>query len=96
MKVDDKLVKSLAHLSRLEFSETAQNMMKLDFEKILDFVARLDKIDTTGVEPLVYMSQERNILREDKIKNQVSKIEALKNAPAKDSDYIRVPKVIKS
>tara|TARA_A100001015_G_C15032376_1_gene734050 strand:- start:2374 stop:2664 length:291 start_codon:yes stop_codon:yes gene_type:complete len=96
MKVDDKLVEHLAHLSRLEFSESDQNRMKSDFKNILDFVACLDKIDTIGVEPLVYISQERNILRVDEIKNQVSKNAALKNASEKDSDYIRVPKVIKS
>jgi aspartyl-tRNA(Asn)/glutamyl-tRNA(Gln) amidotransferase subunit C len=96
MKVDDKLVEHLAHLSRLEFLEKDQIQMKSDFEKILGFVARLDTIDTSGVEPLVYMSEERNILREDQVRNQVSQSLALKNAPAKDSDYIRVPKVIKS
>lgn len=96
MKVDDKLVKHLANLSRLELSEADQIQMKSDFEKILGFVARLDKIDTSGVDPLVYMSKERNVLREDKVGNQVSQKAALKNAPAKDSDYIRVPKVIKN
>jgi aspartyl-tRNA(Asn)/glutamyl-tRNA(Gln) amidotransferase subunit C len=96
MKVNDKLVEHLAHLSRLEFLEKDQIQMKSDFEKILGFVARLDMIDTSGVEPLVYMSEERNILREDQVRNQVSQRLALKNAPAKDSDYIRVPKVIKS
>tara|TARA_B100000780_G_C20840057_1_gene333831 strand:+ start:186 stop:476 length:291 start_codon:yes stop_codon:yes gene_type:complete len=96
MKVDDKLVAHLAHLSRLELSKEDQIQMKSDFEKILGFVARLDKIDTSGVEPLVYMSEERNILREDHVGNQVSQKAALKNAPAKDSDYIRVPKVIKN
>ena len=96
MKVDNKLVEHLAHLSRLHFSEKDKILMKSDFEKILDFVAQLDSIDTTGVKPLVFMSQERGVLRDDFVKNQVSQKSALKNAPAKDSDYIRVPKVIKS
>ena len=96
MKVDNKLVEHLAHLSRLDFSEKDKILMKSDFEKILDFVAQLDSIDTTGVKPLVFMSQERGVLRDDFVKNQVSQKSALKNAPAKDSDYIRVPKVIKS
>lgn len=95
MKVDDKLVDHLAHLSRLEFDATAKEKMKSDFEKILDFVAQLDKVDTEGVEPLVYMSKETNVLRVDTVKGEVSQKEALKNAPGKDTDYIRVPKVIK-
>lgn len=96
MKVDNKLVEHLAHLSRLDFSEKDKILMKSDFEKILDFMAQLDSIDTTGVKPLVFMSQERGVLRDDFVKNQVSQKSALKNSPAKDSDYIRVPKVIKS
>jgi aspartyl-tRNA(Asn)/glutamyl-tRNA(Gln) amidotransferase subunit C len=95
MKVDDKLVEHLAHLSRLEFDATAKEKMKSDFEKILDFVAQLDKVDTEGVEPLVYMSKETNVLRVDTVKGEVSQKEALQNAPGKDTDYIRVPKVIK-
>ena len=95
MKVDDKLVERLAHLSRLEFEAEAKIKMKSDFEKILDFVEKLDKVDTSGVAPLVYMSAETNVLRVDAVKGEVSQEEALKNARGKDTDYIRVPKVIK-
>ena len=96
MKVDDKLVERLAHLSRLEFADEAKTKMKSDFEKILHFVEKLEEVDTDGVEPLVYMSSETNVLRLDKVKGEVSQKEALKNAGGKDTDYIRVPKVIKT
>tara|TARA_B100000780_G_scaffold63375_1_gene41269 strand:+ start:752 stop:1042 length:291 start_codon:yes stop_codon:yes gene_type:complete len=96
MKVDDKLVERLAHLSRLEFADEAKTKMKSDFEKILHFVEKLEEVDTDGVEPLVYMSSETNVLRVDKVKGEVSQKEALKNAGGKDTDYIRVPKVIKT
>jgi len=95
MKVDDKLVKRLAHLSRLDFDAEAKTKMKFDFEKILDFVDKLEQVDTAGVEPLVYMSNETNVLRVDRVKGEVSQKEALMNAGGKDTDYIRVPKVIK-
>ncbi|MCH1437179.1 MAG: Asp-tRNA(Asn)/Glu-tRNA(Gln) amidotransferase subunit GatC [Flavobacteriales bacterium] len=95
MKVDDKMVEHLAHLSRLEFDDTSKEKMKFDFEKMLDFVTKLEKVDTEGVDPLVYMSRETNVLREDKVKGMVSQKEALQNAPKKDTDYIRIPKVIK-
>ena len=94
MKVDDKLVEHLAHLSRLEFDDVSKEKMKFDFEKILDFVAKLDEVDTEGIEPLVYMSAEINVLREDKVEGELSQKKALKNAPVKDTDYIRIPKVI--
>lgn len=95
MKVDDKLVEHLAHLSRLELDETSREKMKFDFKKILDFVTKLEEVDTSGVDPLVYMSKETNVLREDEVKGMVSQKEALQNAPKKDTDYIRIPKVIK-
>jgi aspartyl-tRNA(Asn)/glutamyl-tRNA(Gln) amidotransferase subunit C len=95
MKVNDKLVERLAHLSRLEFDAEATIKMKSDFEKILDFVDQLESVDTDGIEPLVYMSNETNVLRVDKVKGEVSQQDALKNAGGKDTDYIRVPKVIK-
>ena len=95
MKVDDKLVERLANLSRLEFDTEAKTKMKSDFEKIVDFVGQLETIDTNGVEPLVYMSDETNVLRIDQVKGEISQLEALKNAGGKDTDYIRVPKVVK-
>tara|TARA_B110000908_G_scaffold94874_1_gene112420 strand:+ start:521 stop:811 length:291 start_codon:yes stop_codon:yes gene_type:complete len=95
MKVDDNLVARLAHLSRLEFDTEESVKMKSDFEKILDFVDKLDQVDTKGVDPLVYMSNEINVLRVDQVKGEVSQKDALKNAGGKDTDYIRVPKVIK-
>ncbi len=95
MKVDNNLVEHLAHLSRLEFDDASKEKMKFDFEKILDFVTKLEKVDTEGVEPLVYMSGETNVLREDKVKGMVSQKKALQNAPKRDTDYIRIPKVIK-
>ena len=95
MKVDDKLVERLAHLSRLEFDEKSKIKMKSDFEKILGFVDKLENVDTSSTEPLVYMSEEINVLRKDVVKGQVSQESALKNAGGKDTDYIRVPKVIK-
>lgn len=94
MKVNNKLVEHLAHLSRLDFDDVSKEKMKYDFEKILDFVAKLEEIDTSDVVPLAYISSEMNVLREDKIEHPLTQKEALKNAPAKDTDYIRIPKVI--
>ena len=95
MKVDDKMVEHLDQLWRLEFDEATKEKKKVDFEKMLEPVTKLEKVDTEGVDPLVYMSRETNVLREDKVKGMVSQKEALQNAPKKDTDYIRIPKVIK-
>lgn len=96
MKVNNKLVEYLAHLSRLDFDDDSKEKMKFDFEKMLDFVAKLEEVDTENVEPLSYMSSELNVLREDKVEQLLTQEQALQNAPVKDTDYIRIPKVIDS
>ena len=69
--------------------------MKSDLKKMLDFVDKLNEIDTEGVEPLIYMSEELNVLREDNITENLPQEDALKNAPQKDSDYFKVPRILK-
>ncbi len=94
MSTDLKTLRGLAHLARLEFDETREQQMLGDLNKILDWVAQLSELDTEGVAPLVHLSQEINVLRDDEARNTVSHQEGLRNAPRKDSDYFRVPKVL--
>ncbi|MFT7612471.1 MAG: aspartyl-tRNA(Asn)/glutamyl-tRNA(Gln) amidotransferase subunit C [Parvicellaceae bacterium] len=94
MIIDDKIVDKIATLSKLKFEGEAKENMKADMNKMLDFVSKLDEIDTEGIEPLVYMTDEVNVLREDDAYNPITQKEGLKNAPKKDSDYFRVPKVL--
>jgi aspartyl-tRNA(Asn)/glutamyl-tRNA(Gln) amidotransferase subunit C len=94
MKITDETVDKLAHLARLEFTGEKKVKIREDLEKILEFCEKLNEIDTTGVEPLIFMTDEHNRLREDVVKQEISHAEAMKNAPAKDSDYFRVSKVI--
>ena len=68
---------------------------KSDMNKMLSFVEKINALDLDGVEPLAYMSDEVNVFRKDEVKQDISHDEALKNAPDKDTDYFRVPKVIK-
>lgn len=94
MKITDNKVEALAQLSRLSFEGDAKEVMRQDLEKILEMCEKLNEVDTEGVEPLIYMSDNENVLREDKVVQSISHGEALKNAPKKDSDFFRVPKVI--
>ena len=68
--------------------------MRQDLEKIMEMCEKLNEVDTEGVEPLIYMSDNENVLREDEVVQSISHEDALKNAPKKDSDFFRVPKVI--
>ena len=95
MEVNNKLIQDIAKLSKLKFDDSAEEKMKVDLEKMLDFVNKLNEIDTEGVDPLIYMSEEVNVLREDKVTEETSQEDALKNAPEKDSDYFKVPTVLK-
>ncbi len=94
MKIDVQLIDKLAELSKLEFNEADKNEIQKNLGNILDLVEKLQEVDTEGVEPLVYMNENTGVFRKDAIVNTTSKEEALKNAPSKDSDYIKVPKVI--
>ena len=95
MEITNKLIQDIAALAKLEFDEQSAKQMKADLEKIIGFVDKLNEIDTEGVEPLIYLSEEVNVLREDEVKAVISQVDALKNAPEKDSDYFKVPTVLK-
>lgn len=94
MKIDRSVLNKIAHLSRLEFDEKDAEKMMMDMTEIVDWVEKLNEVDTEGVEPLTTMSYEVNVLREDEVKAHLSHSDALKNAPKKDADYFRVPKVL--
>jgi aspartyl-tRNA(Asn)/glutamyl-tRNA(Gln) amidotransferase subunit C len=94
MKIDRQLLDKIAHLSRLEFDEKDAAKMMSDMTNIVNWVEKLNEVDTEGVEPLTTMSHEINMLREDEVKEHLPHEDALKNAPKKDADYFRVPKVI--
>ncbi len=94
MEVTNELIDKIAGLAKLEFSNEEKSAMVKDLDRILVFVEQLNTLDTEGVEPLIHMSEETNVMREDVIKNEISHAEALKNAPKKNSDYFLVPKVL--
>ncbi len=95
MEVNDKLVEKLAHLSRLQFNESEKAEIKNDLQRMIGFVEKLNELNLDGVEPLLHMSDEINVLREDEIKGSISREDALKNAPLHDDQFFKVPKVIK-
>lgn len=93
-KIDIKTVDEVAHLARLEFNDSAKAEILNDMNRMLSFVDKLSELNTENVEPLIYMTNEKNILREDVSEITLTQKEALKNAPKKDSDYFKAPKVI--
>ena len=95
MNVNDALIDKLAHLSRLEFSKEEKEEIKNDLEKMIGFINKLNELDTTGVEPLLHMSENVNVFRKDEVEGEISKEDVFRNAPSHDDNFFKVPKVIK-
>ncbi|WP_296697752.1 Asp-tRNA(Asn)/Glu-tRNA(Gln) amidotransferase subunit GatC [Algoriphagus sp.] len=93
MKIDKTTIKKISHLARLEFDESGAEKMSKDMSQILDWVEKLNEINTENIEPLTTMSSEINDMREDIKGTHLDHEAGLKNAPKRDSDYFRVPKV---
>jgi aspartyl-tRNA(Asn)/glutamyl-tRNA(Gln) amidotransferase subunit C len=95
MQVDDALVDKLSKLAMLQFNDEEKEEIKSDLQKMIGFVDKLKELDTSGVEPLLHMSGNKDTVREDVPGSMLSREEALKNAPLHDDVYFKVPKVIK-
>jgi len=95
MEVNDALIDNLAGLARLHFSEGEKQEIKSDLQRMIEFVDKLNELNTDGVEPVLHMSDSTNVFREDEVQGSVSREEGLKNAPETDGVFFKVPKVIK-
>lgn len=93
-KISEETIDHIAHLSRLRFEGDDKIAIRQDLDKIIGFMGKLSEIPTDDVEPLIFMSDEVNVLRDDVPEVTVTQAEALKNAPKRDSDYFRIPKVL--
>ncbi|MVN91597.1 Asp-tRNA(Asn)/Glu-tRNA(Gln) amidotransferase subunit GatC [Mucilaginibacter aquatilis] len=94
MLIDKDTVAKVAHLARLEVTEQETNELVGDMNKILGFMDKLNEVDTQNIEPLIYMTEEVNVLREDVVKQEITHEEALSNAPEQDGKHFMVAKVI--
>ncbi len=94
MDINNEMIDKLSDLAKLEFTSEEKENLKGDLTKIIGFVEKLQEIDTEHVAPLIFMSDEVNVLRADVAIQTITKEEALRNAPLKDSDYFRVPKFL--
>ncbi len=96
MIVDNNTINRLAILAKLQFDEVEMESITSELEKIVLMCEQLKNVDTNGIEPLIYMTNAQNVLRDDVVSQEINHEDALKNAPKRDSDFFRVPKVIES
>ena len=94
MNIDNETIAKMAHLARLDVNPNEQASLLRDMNNILHFMEKLNELDTSEVEPLIYLTDEVNIFREDEVDYEVTHAEALKNAPKQDGTYFQVAKVI--
>lgn len=96
MEVTPEIFEHIAHLAKLQFAEADKEPLRAEMQKMVSFVEKLNEVDTTGVPPLIHMSQVVQTPREDIAKNGATKNEGLQNAPHTDGNYFLVPKVIEN
>jgi aspartyl-tRNA(Asn)/glutamyl-tRNA(Gln) amidotransferase subunit C len=95
MEVNEALVDKLANLARLKFDVSEKEAIKNDLQKMILFVEKLNELDTDGVEPLLHMSGNVNVLRADVVQGSITREAGLQNAAVYDEHFFKVPKVIK-
>ena len=93
-KIDKAQVKKVAKLARLELSEAEVEEFAGQLSAILDYVARMNELNTEGVEPLAHCLPISNVLREDIVKESLGTEKTLANAPQRDGAFFKVPKIL--
>jgi aspartyl-tRNA(Asn)/glutamyl-tRNA(Gln) amidotransferase subunit C len=94
MSVTKKEVEHIAELAHLQLKEAELDEYTLQLNKILEYVEKLKELDTENVKPLSQPVKGENVYREDIVEPSVDRWEALKNAPSKNEEFFKVPKVI--
>jgi aspartyl-tRNA(Asn)/glutamyl-tRNA(Gln) amidotransferase subunit C len=93
VKVDEKLVREIASLARLDLSQTETEMFVSQFKDILDYVSILNEVDTENVPPAYLSSAYQTVIREDIIEESVPTDEFISNTPQSKDDYVVIPRV---
>lgn len=94
MKITDKDVIYIAELSRLTLTKEEINMFKSQLNAILDYVEKLNSLDTSTVEPTAHVILLKNVMRDDITEPSLHQQDAIKNAPDATDKFFRVPKII--
>lgn len=92
--MDAETLKKMAHLSRLELSESEVNQLGKDLGKVLNFFNQIAEVNTKGIEPMVTPVEIENYLREDEKNNEIPTEEIMANAPSRAGNLFKVPPVV--
>lgn len=92
MNISD--VQHLAALSSISLSDDEAISLASDLESIIKYIEQLSELDTTGVEPTYQVTGLKNVFRDDKIEQQISREDLLDLAPDQKNNQMKVPKVL--
>ena len=92
--IDDETIENVCILAKLSLGEEAKAKAKQDMQKMLDYVEKLDELDTDGVEPLSHIFGDENVFRDDVVTNGDNKEAMLANEPKEKEGQYQVPKTI--
>ena len=95
MEINDAMIDKLANLARLKFDETEKVQIKNDLQNMIGMIEKMNELDTADVAPLLHITNNVNVLREDFVEGSITNEEALQNAANKNAPFFTVPKVIK-
>ena len=90
--ISDETIEYVGILAKLELSEEEKENAKKDMGEMLDYIDKLNELDTTGIEPMSHVFPVHNVFREDVVKNGDGREETLANAPERKDDCFVVPK----
>jgi aspartyl-tRNA(Asn)/glutamyl-tRNA(Gln) amidotransferase subunit C len=93
-KIDIEQVRQVARLSRLDLTEAEISQFTSQLGAILEYVKKLDQLDTSKVEPLAHCLPINNCLRKDEIKPSLGTDKTIANAPESDGQFFMVPKIL--
>ncbi len=93
-KIDQTEVRKAAKLSRLDLSEAEVGEFTGQLSAILEYVEKMNELDTADVEPLAHCLPISNVFREDSIKGSLGTEKTLSNAPERDGAFFKVPKIL--
>lgn len=93
-KIDEAQVRKVAKLSRLELTEAEVEEFTGQLSAILDYVEKINELDTTNVEPMAHCLPISNVFRRDCVRESLGTEKALANAPQRDGKFFKVPKIL--
>lgn len=90
--ISDETIDYVGILAKLELSQEEKEQAKKDMGSMLDYIDKLNELDTQGVEPMSHVFPVNNVFREDVVKNKDDRENILKNAPEEKNGAFMVPK----